>query len=160
MIAAMKNAGPSAILGWAFDGYPLYGSTAPDGSALPAGSLDVCNGMKDATFGYRYHTSDTHPYILQCLVGRVDTGIFPRVPPLDNAAGGGKPPGTPPEGGVKDLEWVESSDGTRTMTYTYDGGSYYIQYKPSKTAGCYDFEQKTVTNGGVVEKATYCREAL
>lgn len=160
MIQAMKNAGPGAILGWAFDGYPIYGNTAPDGSALPTGALDVCNGMSDGSFGYRYHTSDAHPYILQCLAGSVDTATFPRVPPLKNAAGGGKPPGTVPQGGVSNLQFVENTDGSRSMTYTYQSNAYYIQYKPAAQANCYDFEQKTVTTGGVVQKATFCRDPL
>ena len=36
MMAAMKNAGPRAILGWGFDGYPIYGNTNPDGTPRPA----------------------------------------------------------------------------------------------------------------------------
>lgn len=41
MIAQMKNAGPDAIIGWAFDGYPIYGDNNPDGSVLAAGLLDI-----------------------------------------------------------------------------------------------------------------------
>lgn len=160
MIESMKNKGPGAILGWAFDGYPLYGNTAPDGSALPTGALDVCNGMADAQFGHRYHTSDAHPYVMQCLSGLVDTSTFPRVPPLKNPSGGGKPPGTPPQGGVQNLKFVENTDGSRAMTYQYQGTDYYIRYKPTSQANCYEFVQKTVTTGGVEQTATYCRETL
>lgn len=158
MIEAMKNKGPAAIIGWAFDGYPIYGNTNPDGSAIAAGTLDVCNGQDDETFGYRYHTSDAPPYVVQCLVGQVDDAVLPRVPPMDNAAGGGKPPGMPPQGGVTNLVFDEAADGTRTMSYTHQGASYYIKYKPSAQDQCYDFEQKTVTNGGVVQADTFCRK--
>ncbi|MFO0762240.1 MAG: YHYH protein [Byssovorax sp.] len=160
MMEAMKNKGPGAIIGWALDGYPVYGNDNPDGTPIAAGELDVCNGKEDPTFGRRYHTSDGHPYIVQCLTGQVDENLLPRVPPLDNAAGGGKPPGMPPQGGVQDLTYNETPDGTRTMTYTYKGTGYHISYKPSAKPGCYDFEQQTVTNGGVVEKATYCRKMM
>jgi len=157
MIDAMKNKGPAAIIGWALDGYPIYGEQNPDGSPIAAGELDVCNGKEDTTFGYRYHTSQAPPYIVQCLVGEVDDMKLPRVAPLDNAAGGGKPPGTPPQGGVSGLSFVEAADGTRTMAYTYQGSDYHITYKPAAQDLCYDFEQKTVTNGGIVQVNTFCR---
>lgn len=103
MIEAMKNKGPSAIIGWAFDGYPIYGDQNPDGTAIAEGDLDVCNGQEDPVFGYRYHTSAAPPYIVQCLVGKVDDTMLPRVPPMDNILGGGKAAGKPPQGGVTNL---------------------------------------------------------
>ncbi len=158
MMAAMANKGPAAIIGWAFDGYPIYGNTAPDGSMLPAGSLDDCNGMADATFGFRYHTSDNHPYIVQCLDGQVDLTRAPRVAPLMAATPGpGKPPGTKPPGGVTSLALVEAADGTRTMTYQWSGQTYSIQYKPSSTPNCWDFAEKSYTTGGVLQTHTWCR---
>ena len=158
MVAAMANKGPGAILGWGLDGYPLYGNTAPDGSVLPAGALDVCNAMADPAYGYRYHTSDGHPYIIQCLVGQVDLAKAPRVPPMDRKGGGGKPPGSKPPGGVTGLQLQEAPDGTRTMTYQHGGQSYSIRYKPSATAGYWDFEEKSYTTGGVLQSNTYCRK--
>ena len=158
MVAAMANKGPGAILGWGLDGYPLYGNTAPDGAALSVGALDVCNAMVDPVFGYRYHTSDSHPYIIQCLVGQVDLAKAPRVPPMDRQGGGGKPPGNKPPGGVTNLQLTEAADGTRTMTYQHGGQGYSIQYKPSSTAGCWDFREQSYTTGGVLQVNTYCRK--
>lgn len=157
MIDAMKNKGPSAILGWGFDGYPIYGNTNPDGSPIAAGELDVCNAKPDPTFGMRYHTSDTHPYIVQCLVGEVDLAKAPRVAPLAKQGGGGKPPGTKPPGGVTNLALVEAGDGTRTMTYDHGGQTYSIAYRPSATPKCWDFEERSYTTGGALVAATYCR---
>lgn len=83
MIDQMANAGPDAIIGWGFDGFPIYAKTNPDGSAIADGALDVCNGQPDAIFGYRYHTSTDAPYIIQCLMGEVpDMNQLPRVAPL------------------------------------------------------------------------------
>ncbi len=157
MIDAMKNKGPAAILGWGFDGYPIYGNTNPDGSPIAPGELDVCNAKADPTFGARYHTSDTHPYILQCLVGEVDLAKAPRVPPLSKQGGGGKPPGTKPPGGVTNLALVEAPDGTRTMSYDHGGQGYSIRYRPSATPKCWDFEERSYTTGGALVAATYCR---
>lgn len=158
MIAVMKNKGPAAILGWGFDGYPIYGNDNPDGTPIGAGELDVCNAKDDPVFGARYHTSDGHPYIVQCLVGEVDLAKAPRVAPLDKQGGGGKPPGTKPPGGVTGLTLVESPDGTRVMSYQHAGQSYSIAYKPSATPGCWDFEEKSYSTKGVLVLSTYCRK--
>lgn len=158
MIDQMKNAGDSAIIGWAFDGFPIYGDNNPDGSVIAAGDLDVCNGQADETFGYRYHTSEDAPYIVQCLMGVVaDFDRLPRVSPLVAADGGGAAPGRPPQGGVQNLVFTENPDGSRSMDYTYEGEDHYIRYTPSGTPGCYDFTTRTVTNGGKVVTGEYCR---
>lgn len=157
MIAGMANAGDDAIIGWGFDGYPIYGDRNPDGSPVGSGTLDVCNGQPDESFGYRYHTSPEPPYILQCLVGEVDAqNELPRVAPLSGANGQARPSGTPPQGGVDNLVHTVEGD-TRTLAYEHEGESYYITYEPSGDPNCYAFEFKTVTNGGIVESGVYCR---
>lgn len=159
MIADMKNAGDDAIIGWAFDGFPIFGDNNPDGSAIGPVDLDVCNGQPDSTYGYRYHTSEEAPYIIQCLMGEVaNVRNLPRVAPLKPAAGGpGLAPGRPPRGGVDDLVFTEHADGLRTMEYSYQGQDYYMNYRPADMENCYEFETKTVTNHGEVKTGTYCR---
>ncbi|MEL6569655.1 MAG: YHYH protein [Pseudomonadota bacterium] len=158
MIAEMENAGPDAIIGWAFDGYPIYGRLNPDGSEIPDGALDVCNGQPDDTFGYRYHTSEEAPYIVQCLMGEVaDFDRLPRVRPLQAEGGGGAEPGRPPRGGVENLVFTQSEDGSRSMDYSYRGADYFIRYTPADTEGCYNFMTRTVTNGGEVREMELCR---
>jgi hypothetical protein len=158
MMQAMANRGPTAIIGWAFDGYPIYGNTNPNGSTIASGALDVCNAQADATFGFRYHTSDTHPYIVQCLVGQVDLSRAPRVGPMSaKTAGAGKPPGSKPNGSVTNLKLVEAATGARTMTYTFNGQQYSIAYEPSSSPNCWDFAEKSFTSGGVLKTATWCR---
>ncbi|MEM8756135.1 MAG: YHYH protein [Pseudomonadota bacterium] len=158
MIDQMANAGPNAIIGWAFDGFPIYGDDNPDGGSVAAGDLDVCNGQPDETFGYRYHTSASPPYIIQCLMGEVDDfDRLPRVPALSAADGGGVAPGRPPRGGVEDLVFAQRDDGRRRMDYVYEGERFFIRYAPSKTPGCFDFVKRTVTNDGEIESAELCR---
>jgi phosphatidylethanolamine-binding protein (PEBP) family uncharacterized protein len=159
MIASMVNQGDDAIIGWGYDGYPLYGNNNPDSSEISDGDLDVCNGQLDDDFGYRYHTSTTPPYIIQCLVGEIDTEILPRVSPLSGDSEGARSNLTPPQGGVENLTHSIADDGTRTMTYSHNGSDYYVIYSPSSTQNyCYDFEQKTVSNGGNIETGTFCRD--
>lgn len=158
MIDQMANAGPDAIIGWAFDGFPIYGDTNPDGSEIAEGVLDVCNGQSDDTFGYRYHTSQSAPYIVQCLMGESpDFDDLPRVRPLSATGGGGAEAGRPPAGGVENLVFTQEADGSRSMDYSYQGEDYYIRYEPADTANCYDYVTKTVTNDGEVIEAEYCR---
>jgi hypothetical protein len=164
MIDKMKNADDNPIIGWALDGYPIYGDDNPDGSHIANGALDICNGQPDKTFGYRYHTSQKAPYIVQCLMGKVpDQKDLPRVAPLSaandtsDANSRGRPAGTPPQGGVEDLVFTQQADGKRSMDYTYHGEAYYIRYTPTDTPDCYDFETRTVTDGGDVKTGEYCR---
>ncbi|WP_341366526.1 YHYH protein [Yoonia sp. BS5-3] len=160
MIEQMQNAGPDAIIGWGFDGFPIYTKTNPDGSDIAQGALDVCNGQADDTFGYRYHTSEGAPYIIQCLMGDVpDMDRLPRVGPLVPAGGGrGPEAGRPPQGGVDALVFVQDEvTGESLMSYSYEGSDYYIKYAPSGTDNCYDFETRTVTNGGALYQAELCR---
>jgi hypothetical protein len=158
MIDAMNNADENPIIGWAFDGFPIYGNENPDGSVITSDTLDLCNGQPDETFGYRYHTSDDAPYIVQCLMGVVaDFDQLPRVRPLEAAQGGGAVPGRPPQGGVEDLVFTQHAEGERSMDYTYLGDDYYIRYVPSDTPGCYVYTTQTVTNGGETHTGTYCR---
>ena len=158
MIDTMKNQESDAIIGWGYDGYPLYGDKNPDGSDIATGALDVCNGQGDDKYGYRYQTSAKPPYIIQCLVGEVDTQKLPRVSPLSGDKDGIRAELRPPQGGVDNLTHTVSKDGRRTMRYEYQGKEYFTIYSPSsQTKGCYDFEQKTITNDGKVETGTFCR---
>lgn len=159
MIEQMENAGHDAIIGWAFDGYPIYADANPDGTAIEAEALDVCNGQADDTFGYRYHTSTGPPYIIQCLMGKVaNLHDLPRIPPLKSAAGNrGRPPGIPPRGGVENLQFTQDDSGRRSMDYTYEGQNYYIRYAPTDTPDCYHFQTRTVTDRGGVRSGVFCR---
>lgn len=160
MINTMKNQKSDAIIGWAYDGYPLYGNQKPDGSDIANGELDVCNGQADETFGYRYHTSTTPPYIIQCLVGEVDTSKLPRVAPLSGDTQGIRAELKPPQGKVDNLTHTIAPDGSPTMRYEYQGKHYFTTYSPSNDeSGCYNFTQKTISNGGVLQTGTFCRNA-
>ena len=60
----------SAQFGYAFDGFPMFGSTEADGS--PAVDLDDCNGHVGMTVlgeTYHYHASEDFPNLPACLVG-------------------------------------------------------------------------------------------
>ncbi len=86
------------LLGYAFDGYPIYSGNDQYTSSWEltdeslfatdtwsahtyvegSGDLDQCNGLLDDDGSYAYYTTDTFPYILGCYYGEVDlTGNTP-----------------------------------------------------------------------------------
>ena len=67
----------SPVLGFAFDGFPIYGPYEEAGVMAKdlkgERALDVCNGHKDAERGYHYHVSPGRvPYILGGYAGVVE----------------------------------------------------------------------------------------
>lgn len=67
----------SPIIGFAFDGFPLYGPYEAAGAMAKDlkgdHALDVCNGHKDEQRGYHYHvTPGRFPYILGGYAGVVE----------------------------------------------------------------------------------------
>ncbi|CAM2960527.1 hypothetical protein CWB60_08035 [Pseudoalteromonas sp. S327] len=97
---------PSALFGYGFDGYPIYGSQEIDGTSPT--ELDSCNGHtgpvgESGIVTYHYHASNTFPNLPKCLKGVVAQNNFMTTA---QAGVGAKPPeGTkisrhePPGGG-------------------------------------------------------------
>ena len=148
MLEQMDNKDDNPIIAWAFDGFPMYGNNNPDGSAIGENDLDVCNGQLDDVFGYRYHTSEEQPYIIQCLVGEV--GDLSTVPTISMD----RPSGVPVL--VENLTFDHDGAGTGLMTYEHEGEDYYLKTAATDNDSCFDIEWKTITNGGVVESGEYC----
>ena len=96
------EAGHSEQVGWALDGFGLYGPYGEDGVELSSSDLDACHGhVHEVEFNgrvqevYHYHATDDYPYTIGCFVGTPAT--------IDGYArgGGGAPaggPGMPPPG--------------------------------------------------------------
>ena len=121
MVDTMDNAGAGTILGWALDGFPIYGGVNPDGSPIADGALDACNGQYDITFGYRYHTTSSAPYLPACLVGLVTGGRQQEIPPLTATEGVLAAPEDQTPHVVTSLTFTENVGGGRSMTYQHDG---------------------------------------
>lgn len=99
------------LLGYAFDGFPIYTGNGrytsswelSDESLFATdtwsahtyveglGDLDECNGLIDAEGNYAYYTTDTFPYVLGCYSGVVDLDT-------SGAGGAGGGPGGPAGG--------------------------------------------------------------
>lgn len=92
----------SPLIGYAFDGYAIFGPNG-DGGKAPA-DLDECNGHTDATRGYHYHVTNKFPYIIGGYRGVVDASNLDQGPrdaqgrPMGPGGPGGPPPGRGPGG--------------------------------------------------------------
>jgi YHYH protein len=64
----------SPLIGWAFDGFAIYGPNGEEGS--PPKDLDKCNGHIDKVRGYHYHVTNDFPYILGAYRGVIEPSNF------------------------------------------------------------------------------------
>ncbi len=173
-------------LGWALDGFAIYGYNNADGSTATRDG--VCGGntgtVANGPAGYSYHVTDASPYVLSCFRG---------TPSPDLAGQGAKftplrqPPVTPfpvsamtqttdAVDGYQVLQFTASRPFTSTETgtdsYANPAGSYRIRFKPvtgtaltallvlsqnSGKSACWNF-QFTDTGGATTQPTlSYCR---
>eukprot|EP00800_Vazella_pourtalesii_P010690 TRINITY_DN2609_c0_g1_i2.p1 TRINITY_DN2609_c0_g1~~TRINITY_DN2609_c0_g1_i2.p1 ORF type:complete len:362 (+),score=37.54 TRINITY_DN2609_c0_g1_i2:130-1215(+) len=74
MFGQFLPVGHSPKVGYAFDGFPVYGPNT-DGGVLPS-DLDICNGRNHPTLGYIYHTTSSAPYTFGCYAGQILCATF------------------------------------------------------------------------------------
>ncbi len=173
-------------LGWALDGYAIYGYNNADGSVATRDS--TCGGNTSAVSngpaGYSYHVTDASPYVLSCFKGT----------PSPDLAGQGakyfplrKPPVTPfPVNNM--TQTLDATDGyqvlqfsttqaftsteTGTDSYANAAGTYRIRFKPvtgsalttllaltansGKTA-CWNFQFTNSSAVATQPAVSYCR---
>lgn len=90
----------SVIIGYLFDGFPVYGPQDTDGEAPT--DLDECSGHFGPTPEfpdgvYHYHLTNTAPYSITCYRGEVSV-TTPGGQAGDQGTQGQAPQGTPPQG--------------------------------------------------------------
>jgi hypothetical protein len=90
----------SKLVGYALDGFGIYGNQGEDGEELTAADLDECHGhTHEVKFNgevqeiYHYHATVDYPYTVGCFKGTATSDRF---------AGGGGPAGQ--QGGSQDGE--------------------------------------------------------
>jgi YHYH protein len=95
-----QESGSSHLIGVAFDGFPIYGDRAMNGSQITATQLDACNGITSATPEfpqgiYHYVLLDTKDSTssIRCFSGT--SSVTMRMPGMGGRPGG---PGGPPGG--------------------------------------------------------------
>lgn len=129
--------GKGKPIGYALDGYPLYGLTEADGSAPK--NLDSFNGHDDARLGYHYHATKTYPYLnggfhgeVQEIEGQVDPPPSARSPR----------PATWPLPGAKISGFTRKPDGGYSVAYAVNGTPCKVDYRKDADGG-YTFTYQT-----------------
>jgi len=145
-------------IGWALDGFAIFGYNNPDGTVATRDT--VCGGNTvahpNAPAGYAYHVTDASPYILSCFRG---------TPSPDLAGQGGKfaplrvPSGPGGGPGVSNMVLAATAEslamgGTSRLTWQQSGTSYEILYTRTSSV-CWNFVFKT--NGTQTGSETDCR---
>jgi hypothetical protein len=105
-------AGHSALMGYALDGFGIYGPYGEDGRALTNADLDACHGHTHVIEWdgrlvemYHYHAAFEYPYTLGCFRGTpvrvTQSGGAPQGGGAGGPPAGGGLAGAPPPGGPR-----------------------------------------------------------
>jgi hypothetical protein len=138
MVATSGAAAKNKQLGWALDGYPIYGLTETNGKV--ATKLDACLGhdTKDGR-GYHYHFTSAPPYSPMCFHGVLPIENNPEHQP---AAAPLRQPGQPAKVLITAMNF--SLTGKSTLEFTYNGTKGSISYTPTASNDpskqCWQFE--------------------
>lgn len=122
-----KLVGEGNPIGYALDGYALYGYTDPDGTTPK--DLDSFNGHTTKALGYHYHATKTYPYLNGGFHGQV-TEKGGQVDPQPRAQGPRE--ATRPLPGASIVDFKETTQGHSVLTYILNGDPYTVEYGPTK----------------------------
>ncbi|MFO1493038.1 MAG: YHYH protein [Lysobacterales bacterium] len=173
-------------VGWALDGYAIFGYNNPDGT--PATRDAICGGNTspgpNAPSAYAYHVTEVSPYVLSCFYGVPSPDLANqaskfspiRQPPVTPFTVSNMSLRTDSSDGYQVLEFSSARNFTTTSggttSYPYTPGSYRIRYKAlsgaalmalltqpqnSGKSACWSF-QFTDTQGAATQPSvSYCR---
>ncbi len=141
-----KPSGPTLPVAFALDGFAVYGSKEPDGSAMK--TLDANHGHWGTDGRYHYHGTATAPYMIGQMAGVVNEDTTLQIIPQP-AAKGVRPALTPLKGATITGFHPNGSNGY-TLIYTLNGTTDSVVYRwTSSGAYTYDFytaSGKTTSN--------------
>jgi len=125
-----KIVGKGMPIAYALDGYPVYGSTEPDGSPLKP--LDACGGHDDGDGGYHYHAMKDYPYLIGAFRGEVverdgQVDPQPRAEPVRPALG--------PLRGATIVGFEAPAADTRKVVYDVGGRRGSVEYSVGTDGG-------------------------
>lgn len=126
--------GANKPIAYALDGFAIYGSLEPDGSAMK--TLDSYNGHTGADGVYHYHGTTTYPYTCGAMRGNVTVQNDQIVPQSRSTPI--RPPYTPLNGAVITNCTAVGVNGY-LLEYTLNGKKYYVNYSWTPQ-GTYTFD--------------------
>jgi phosphatidylethanolamine-binding protein (PEBP) family uncharacterized protein len=173
-------------VGWALDGFAIFGYRNADGSTATRDS--VCGGNTSAVVngpsGYSYHVTDQSPYVLSCLIGTPSPDLANqgskfspiRPPPVTPFNVSGMTLSTDASDGYQVLQFTSATPFVTTETgrdsYSNAPGTYRIRYKAvtgaplaellsqPQNAGksaCWNFQFTNSGGAGTQPEIAYCR---
>jgi len=140
--------GPGRPIAYALDGYAIYGSTEPDGSAVAA-ALDEYNGHVGSDGTYHYHGTTAYPYINGGLVGVATATDQVEPQPTTRAF---REAGAPLKGAVITGFTSPTTDSYR-LEYTIDGQLGAVEYTVQGSSVEFTF----TAPDGTITQETYTR---
>jgi phosphatidylethanolamine-binding protein (PEBP) family uncharacterized protein len=169
-------------LGWALDGYGIFGYNGPDGrTAARDGNCGGNTGsVSNAPAGYSYHVTDTSPYVLSCFYGQPSPDLAGqaakyspiRTPPVTPFSVSAMSLSSDANTGQQVLQWTSANSFTTSdgSSYNNPAGTYQIRYvalsgaalesalssRAGKTA-CWRFEFTNSIQVSSQPTAVYCR---
>ena len=186
MAEAPGNYWDTHPLGWALDGFAIFGFNSSDGSVATRDT--ICGGtsstIASAPTGYAYHVTNAAPYVTNCLRGvpspdlaQQSTKYSPmRQPPVTPFAVSGMTLSNDPADGYNVLQFTSAISFTTTETgsdtYANAPGTYKIRYKEvtgtaltallaqQKNAGktaCWNFQFTNSSGATTQPTMDYCR---
>jgi hypothetical protein len=115
----------SLPIAYAFDGFPVYGSVEPDGSAMQ--TLDANHGHFGTNGVYHYHGTSNAPYMIAQMAGQVTEDTSKQLIP--QAQSTAIRPGTNPLPGALITSCVPNSNNNGyNLAYTLSGQNYQVNY--------------------------------
>lgn len=130
-------------LGWALDGFPIFGYRDADGTTALRDS--ICGGntktVPNAPPGYAYHVTDSSPYVTNCLIGTPSPDLAGqgakykplRQPPVTPFNVSGMTLATDASDGYQVLQFTSgirfTTNETGSDSYPNQPGTYKIRYK-------------------------------
>jgi phosphatidylethanolamine-binding protein (PEBP) family uncharacterized protein len=115
-------------IAYAFDGFPVYGSTEPDGTAMQ--ELDALHGHEAADGTYHYHGTESFPYILTALRGEVTLDPMTSAPQTQIIPQARTEAFRDPPHGIPTDDLIITS-----LTANGTGNGYELEYEISGTPG-------------------------
>ena len=129
-----KQTGSGKPVGWALDGYPIFGYQDP--TAKDFAPLDAMNGHTGPDGQYHYHATKTYPYLNGGFHGEVverDGQVDPQ-PRAESPR-----PALPPLRGAKIVRFEQKQPGSYLLTYDINGRSGTVGYTIA-ASGAVSFE--------------------
>ncbi len=142
-------------IAFALDGFAVYGTTEPDGSAMQ--SLDTCHGHIFNNGVYHYHGTTNYPYVVGAMKGKVTTDPLTPAPEnqiLPQAFSSPLRPATSPLAGASITDYASTGVNAYKLTYKVGANFGYIDYNWN-TTNKYTFVY--TSPAGVITTSTYQR---